>query len=280
MANTGTPWAAPAHARSVMDTVFHFAGGYWDPGLALGLMYFALMALGVWGASAGAGLVAIDLRRRGPGRALAVVVFGTLLLAVIVGQVTQSAFAVRYAAILFPFLILLVALGVDVLEGPALRMGVLAAAAFLGFAATLPNASGDRTSAGRVAAALRKWGAPGDVVAYCPDQLGPSVSRLLPDGRYAQLTFPRARGPQLVDWVGYEEANRDARTAPFARMLVDRAGPDRSVWVVWAPGYRTFGTKCQMLLSSLEELRPGEDRVVRISGRYFERPGLVEYPPG
>ena len=94
-----------------------------------------------------------------------------------------------------------------------------------------------------------------------------------------QVTFPRADRPELVDWVDYEEANQAAATAPFARMLLDRAGPDGSVWVVWAPGYRTFGTKCQGLLTDLPPARPQERRVVSVSTTNFERPGLVQYPP-
>ncbi|MEA2717229.1 MAG: hypothetical protein QOI99_1546, partial [Actinomycetota bacterium] len=65
----------------------------------------------------------------------------------------------------------------------------------------------------------------------------------------------------------------------FAQMLLDRAGPDRSVWVVWAPGYRTFGTKCQALLTALRQARPEERRVVNVATKTFERPGLVQYPP-
>ena len=52
-----------------------------------------------------------------------------------------------------------------------------------------------------MAAALATYGRPGDVVAYCPDQLGPSVFHLLPADRYRQITFPRETGPQYVNWV-------------------------------------------------------------------------------
>ena len=106
-----------------------------------------------------------------------------------------------------------------------------------GFWAIAPNVFGDRTSAARVAAALQAGVEPGDVVAYCPDQLGPSVSRLLPDDLgAAHLTFPRATAPQLVDWVDYAKVNEAADPEPFAQMLLDRAGPAHTVWVVWAPG--------------------------------------------
>ena len=277
--HTGTPWGSPALPRVLADSVFHFAGGYWDPALGLGLAYFALIALAVWGRPIDDNRIELDLKGRSPGRELALVAFGTLLTAVLAGQVTRSAFAVRYAAVVFPLVLLLVALGTGALRSVRLRAAVLAAAVFLGFAATLPNATGNRTTARRVAAALEARAQPGDVVAYCPDQLGPSVSRLLPEGRFDQVTFPRATPPTFVDWVGYAELNRSTRVADFARMLLDRAGPERQLWVVWAPGYRTFGTKCQLLLTQLKRARPGEQRVVKITGRSFESPGLVRYPP-
>ena len=276
--HTGTPWGSPGLPRVLADSVFHFAGGYWDPALGLGLAYFALIALAVWGRGVDDCHIELDLRGRSPGRELALVTFGTLLTAVVAGQLTRSAFAVRYAAVVFPLLLMLVALGTGALLSRRLRAAVLAGAVILGFAAAVPNATGDRTTAGRVATALRQRAQPGDVVAYCPDQLGPSVNRLLPEGRFEQLTFPRATPPTFVDWVGYAAANRSTRVTDYAAMLLERAGPQRQVWVVWAPGYRTLGTKCQLLLSELQRARP-EQRVVKISGRYFERPGLVRYPP-
>jgi len=216
---------------------------------------------------------------------LAAVTGLTLVLAIVVGQITGSAFAIRYAAVVLPPVLLLAALGTATLAGTWAGPATLALAVVLGFVTATPSVFGDRTSAGRVAAALRAEAQSGDVVAYCPDQLGPSVSRLLRVGAaggapdLVEITFPRAGRPELVDWVGYEAANEAALTGPFARMLLDRAGPDRSVWVVWAPGYRTFGTKCQALLTDLRQARPDERRRVTVSTTTSERPGLVQYPP-
>ncbi|MGH9188570.1 MAG: hypothetical protein ACRD0Q_00830, partial [Acidimicrobiales bacterium] len=114
-------------------------------------------------------------------------------------------------------------------------------------------------------------------VAYCPDQLGPSVARLLPQGRLTQLTFPRATGPELIDWVGYDDANRSAPVGTFARMLLDRTGPTHDLWVVWAPGYRTLGTRCEQLLDELRAARPDASQLVEAPPGYFERPQLVRY---
>ena len=278
LANTGTPWGVPGNLRSFFDTVTHFAGGYWDLGIALGLVYFALITLGVVGRGVGDGRIELDLRGHGPGRFLGAVVLGTLALAVVAGRLGGSAYAVRYAAVVFPVLVLLMALGADAFTSPRAHRTALGVVVALGLAACIPNVVGDRTSAGRVAAALRSRAAPGDVVAYCPDQLGPPVSRLLPaDNGLDQLTFPRSGSPQFVDWVGYAAASKSAVPADFARMLVDRAGP-RDIWLVWAPGYRTYKAKCQALLSELHEIRENNTRVVTVSSKYLERPGLAHFP--
>ncbi len=286
MRNTGTPWGTPPKPRAVFDIVLQFGAGLPDTAVPLGLLLYALLALGLFGFAAGAasarpepGIVTLDLRGRPPGRMLAAAAGYTMALAVVVGQVTQSAFAIRYAAVVFPLVLLLAALGCATLAGTWRGPVVLGLAVALGFATAIPNAAGDRTTAGRVAAALRAQANPGDVVAYCPDQLGPSVSRYLGDAPgLRQLTFPRATPPELVDWVDYLATNQ-APPAPFARMLVDLAGPDASVWVVWAPNYRTLGSRCQGLLTDLRALRPGEQRVVKVSTNTSERPGLVRYGP-
>lgn len=279
LANTGTPWGAPGNLRSFFDTITHFAGGYWDIGIALGLVYFFLIALGVMGRGAGHGRIELVLRGHDLGRVLGTVVLGTLVVAVVAGRLGGSAYAVRYAAVVLPVVVILVALGAATFTSPRAHRTVLVLVVALGFAATIPNVIGDRTSAPRVAAALRARAAPGDVVAYCPDQLGPSVSRLLPaDSGLDQVTFPRWGSPQFVDWVGYAAASKAAVPSDFARMLVERAGP-RDIWLVWAPGYRTFKAKCQALLSELDEIRPDNTRVVTVSSKYFERPGLAHFPP-
>jgi hypothetical protein len=208
-----------------------------------------------------------------------VVAYGTLAVAIVATVVGRSAFAVRYASVMFPLVILLAALGTRVLLDRRLRHSLLAASVVFGLWATAPNVFGDRTSAARVAAALEAGVQPGDVVAYCPDQLGPSVSRLIPDDLGAvHLTFPRATGPQLVDWVDYAKVNEAADPEPFAQMLLDRAGPTGTVWVVWAPGYRTFEDKCQGLLANLDLARRDNTRPVKLP-KNFEKPALIRFPP-
>lgn len=277
LAHTGTPWGRPGTLRSFFDTVFDFAGGYGDPGLVLGLLFFGLLVLALFAQPFRGRQVVVGVRPRQPVTGLTLLVAGTVAVAIVAGQVGGSAFAVRYASVVFPLFVLVLALGTSVLRDRQVYGGVLALAVGLGLWAMWPNAVRERTSAGLVASALAGSVQPGDVVAYCPDQLGPAVSRLLPEG-VDQVTYPRGAPPQLVDWSDYESVNQAADPADFARLLLARAGPAHDIWVVWANGYRTFGLSCQDLLTNLEVFRPQPTDVV-VAPRYFERPGLVRFQP-
>ena len=281
MRNTGTPWAGGPTPRAVFDTVFHYAGGFWDPGFALGLLFFALIMLALFGHPADGHRIVLDLRTQPRARVLLAAGFGTLAVAIVAGMIGRSAFAARYTAVVFPFVLLLIALGTAVLPNARVRRGVITVAVVLGFIALVPNTLGERTNAPRVARTLMAQGQPGDVVAYCPDQVGPSVARLLPaDNQFVHLTYPSGGQPHRVDWVGYERRNKSASTAEFSQMLLERAGPTQTLWVVWAPGYRTFGTRCELLIDRLAKARPDMDRVVTLSKKVLERTGLVRFRPG
>jgi mannosyltransferase len=277
--HTGTPWAGPAGVRVLFDTVFQFTGGLWDPGFVLGLLAWGLIALALFGRAIDGRRVELDLRTRPEGRGLALAAFGSLAVGIAAGAAAQSAFAVRYTSVLFPFVVLLIALGTRVLADPRVFRGVLAVAVVLGAIAIAPGVFGERTTAPKVARILNASARPGDVVAYCPDQLGPSVTRLLDDRGLVQLTFPTAGPPDRIDWVDYGSRNRAARAAPFAQLLLERAGPDHTIWLVWSPGYKTFGTKCSAMSDLLEQARPDMTRRLKVSTRSFEHPGLIQFEP-
>ena len=249
--HTGSPWAAPANFAAMVNAVTSFAGGATSQGRALALLYFALAGLGLFGAAAGARHIDIDLHTRPAGRPAAFTLFGTLALAVVGGYATRSAFQARYASVVLIPLVLLVALGLGTLADRRLRAAVLGAAVVFGLAGSIPNIWTSRTQAGEVAATLAVAGRPGDIVAFCPDQLGPAVYRLLPAGRYDQLTFPRAIGPAFVDWVDYAKAQQAGNPGAFAARLEAMSGGTHQIWLVWAPGYQTFGVECEGLLNSL-----------------------------
>jgi hypothetical protein len=249
--HTGTPWAKPADFAAMVNAVTSFAGGATNQGRALALVYFALVGLGLFGVARGSFHVDLDLRTRPRGRGLALVLTGTLAAAVVGGYISRSAFQARYASVVFVPLVLLVALGLVTFADGRIRAGVLTATVAFGLASGLPSAWTSRTQAGQVATTLAQLGRPGDIVAYCPDQIGPSVNRLLPPGRYRQITFPRGTSPEFVNWVDYASASARGHPGSFATRLEHLSAPAHQIWFVWSPGYQTFGTKCEELEAAL-----------------------------
>ena len=162
---------------------------------------------------------------------------GTLGAAIAGGFLTNSAFDARYASVVFIPLILLVVLGLITFRDRRVRSVILTLAVVAGLAGSVTNITTNRTQAGQVAAAIARTGRPGDIVAYCPDQLGPAVDRLLPADRYQQTTFPRGTGPTFVNWVDYGAASAAGNPLTFAQHLESlAASPSRQIFLVWAPG--------------------------------------------
>ena len=280
-AHTGTPWATPATFAAMVSAVASFAGGSTSEGRALALVFFALIGLGLFGRATDRIHVELDIRTRPLGRPLAVVVLATLTAAVIGGLATASAFDSRYASVVFIPLILMVSLGVTVFRDRHVRVGIVTLAVVLGLVASVSNVTTNRTQAGEVAAAIDASGAPGDVVVYCPDQLGPAVNRILPVGRYQQVAFPRGGGPEFIDWVDYASAVRNASSLDFARRVDEMASSGKQIFVVWAPAYEAFGAKCEQLVQTLQN-NPRYRATGVIAGdskRFFQPMYLVRFTP-
>ncbi len=279
--HTGTPWAAPASFAAMVHALAKFAGGSSNEGRALGLVYFALLGLGLFGLATDRRHVELDLRTRPRSRPLAWLTGSTLGLAIVGGIVSRSAFSTRYASVVFVPVVLLVALGLSTFLSRRVRTGVLVVAVAAGLAGSIPNVTTNRTQAGQVSRAITAHAQAGDVVAYCPDQLGPATNRLLPAGRYRQTTFPRGIGPAFVDWIDYATASRAASPEAFAVRLEAMAGATGRIFVVWAPGYQTFGTKCQQVVESIQA-NPRYATAALVGGdakRFYEPMWLDEFTP-
>jgi len=183
--------------------------------------------------------------------------------------------------VVLPLVALLVALGVISLGHT--RIGVIGSAVSLVAIALLGTSAGageildQRTQATVVAAQIASAARPGDVVAYCPDQLGPAVSRLLPSRLYTQVTFPRWDDPERINWVDYAQVNDAANVGVFARELINLAG-SHQLWLVWESGYRTLGYRCQQLRDALELARPDYSEPVHSQpARYYEHESLMRF---
>ena len=274
--HTGTPWSQPASFAAMVNAVSNFAGGASSAGRALGLVFFGLAGLGLFGRALDGYRVELDLRTRPRARAVAWISGGSLLLAIIGGVVLRSAFSERYTAVMFAAFILLVSMGLAVLTEPRIRYGVLAVATALSLAGSVPNITTNRTQSASLTAEIEKLGSPGDLIVYCPDQLGPGAARVL-TGSFRQTTYPRDISPYRVDWVDYAKVAHDSKPRAFARTMVSEAA-GHNIWLVWSPDYLTIGSKCQLVEQDLAALRPHSKLIIaQQASRYYEHANLVRY---
>jgi 4-amino-4-deoxy-L-arabinose transferase-like glycosyltransferase len=275
--HTGTPWASPSQPWRVFPNVLgEFAGGP-APESPLNFMVLViLLALGLFARALDRSRIDLDLRTRPPGRWLAILVAGTIALAVLAGYASHVTFQPRYTAGIFPLFVLWVAIGALAFADRRVLIGVVAATCLLSLGGAAASATAEKSQGAQAASILNAQARPGDVVVYCPDQLGPAASRYI---RVAvdQLTWPAASGPDRIDWVDYRKRIDEASPAAFAAAMVARAGP-RDVWLVWGDGYSGLGQSCPRLQQDLALLRPAPVTYFEPAFSDYEHEGLVRYP--
>jgi hypothetical protein len=274
--HTGTPWSNGAGPGDILTVLNEYAGGGpW--GTALLLTLFTLLLLGVFGRSIDGRQVMVELRSRRRIRPIGFVFMGTLVVAVVCGAVAQAAFVGRYTAVVFPFFILLVGVGATVFANRRAMAVVLGWCSLCGLVVGIGGVTDQRTQATEVASVINQEASPGDLVVYCPDQLGPAASRLihLP---VAQVTFPRAIGPQRINWVDYRQTIDQVTAQQFAVAMINRAA-GHDIWFVWSNGYAGTAGKCPQVLIWLQDLRSnGQELVHNDPGGYFEHEAIVRFP--
>jgi hypothetical protein len=275
-AHTGTPWGEPVFPGVPLGyTLRDFAGGDVQEGWVLLVPLVGLLLLGLFGTARGKRHIEIDLHTAPGARWEAIVGGATLAVGLTLNYVAGGAFQSRYSAIVFPFFVVVVARGVTTLADPRVQAGVLALVIGLGLVGGGRNVKTNRTQAGQVAAVLRERAQPGDVVVYCPDQVGPAVHRLAPPGLDG-VTFPAFGSPELVDWVDYKERVAAADPARFVRDALERAGT-HTLWLVSTPGYLTHPVVCGTL-STLFAASRARETPVAPDEELFEHPGLQRFP--
>jgi len=281
-AHTGTPWGSPVlPGIPIGYTMRDFAGG--ASGTAADrqegwLLFFVLvpmLLLGVFARGVDKRRIEIDLHVPRETRVIAFIGSAGLVVALLLNYVAGGAFQSRYSAIVFPFFVLLVARGFTTLRDPRILGGVFGVAIVLGFMGGVRNVITQRTQAGEVAAVLRREAKPGDLVVYCPDQVGPSVHRLTPSG-LDEVVYPSFAGPQRVDWVDYKKRLAAADPAAFAREALARAG-SHTLWYVSAPGYTTHAGTCEGLSNDFAAARSRLQRTLS-DNTIFEKPALQMFP--
>jgi hypothetical protein len=277
--HTGTPWTSPPGPQDLLLVFGYFAG---TPGAWAELLTFMLFALVVLALLARPGpratSLVLEMKPQPRATLLAWLVIGTLGVAVVLGLVTGAAFDSRYIGVVFPLFVLLCALGLTAFSSRAVTSVVLAVACVAGlFSAQLWN-SQPRTQAVQVAAVLNAQAQPGDMVVYCPDQLGPAVDRLLTVPDVTELTYPRMMGPQRIDWIDYAATIQNTSPEVVAQGIVSRLNPGSTLWLVWRNGYKVFGSSCGDLANWLEMYHPGGETVMSQDLNYYEPENLVRFP--
>ncbi len=284
--HTGTPWGdARVPWSAIYDTVLRFAGSPQNAETYILLFALAtLVGFGVFGRGRDDHTIELDLRTQPSTRREAVLAAGTLVLGTTVAFVAGSAVDPRYASVMFPFYALLAAVGIACFTNRWVRVGVLVVVVGIGIIGGVRNYTTSRTQASQVADVIVADAHRGDVVAYCPDQLGPSGSRLLGNvPGLVQLTFPDGAAPQRVDWVDYVARNQAASTQGFANRVLRLAG-SHTIWYVYAYGYDHLEGRCEAVGASLAAARPAVPRVLPNEvidqlGSEYEYMGLTAYRP-
>ena len=257
--HTGTPWADVGGLTSLTTALGGWQGGGTVTAVVLGHVLVVLATLALVTVPAG-GAVRLGLSRSPARWVLLALSLGTLVVAGVASWLTSSAVAARYSSVALPAFLALVAVGIAALPGRRARAAVLAACVVAGLGLAAQQVDDPRTQAGEVADALAE-AAPGDTVVFCPDQLGPSVSRLAP-ADLDLVAYPDLGPADRVDWTDYAERNEDADPASVAAELSASAGSS-AIWVVTGRGYAVpSDADCTRLREALAQLRGEPTQVV------------------
>ncbi|MEQ8840639.1 MAG: glycosyltransferase family 39 protein [Acidimicrobiales bacterium] len=272
LGSTGTPWADRARpAEIVVESMQAVGGNNRFEGELFGATLLVLVLLGTVGLRRG---TTIELRlSRGPLTLAAVMIATTLAIGGGIAFVTAGAFEGRYAAVVVPFVLVLAARGITLLPG---WFGTLSLAFVLvfGLAIGADEARRDRTQAGDVAAVIDGGYQDGDVVAFCPDQVGPATRRALTT-EVTALAYPRGEG-RLIDWQDYADVIEETSPEDFLAR-VDAVADGHDVWLVTGLGYRSLGNRCEAIIDALNRTRRPSQLIA--SSDVFEPMLLTRYEP-
>ncbi len=250
--STGTPWAGRARPAEVAIEVIQAIGGsHRFEGETLGVIFLVTALIGTFAVAASRGR--IELGRPTDSFALGAAV--TTALALVIGAVaallTAGAYEPRYAAVVVPFILILVARGIAM--APVRIAATLTTVVILGgLAVGADEARRDRTQARDVAAMIDAAAHPDDMVIFCPDQVGPSTLREL-KGDITSVAYPSGRG-RFVDWTNYTERIDSLDPAAFAEQLDQQAGAN-AIWMVWGQNYRGLEGRCEAIIDTLATRR-------------------------
>ena len=275
--HTGAPWNSPPDASAVFGTINAWMGGARPEAQGAYLVAVGCVVLALIGRRGRGSEVVLQSRIAAlPARLLAVVV-GTLVVAIVVDGIGQQAYAPRYLSMGAGLFVVVVGCGIAVLPSRRARRIMLALLVVAELSVCVQNAWQPRTQAGQVASVLNAQARPGDVIVYCPDQLGPPTSRLL-HTPVRQVVFPNFARPKLVDWVDYRQRIKTADAQAFGARL-DRLAPRNHVWLVWSLQVKPLSKACAGLIDHLVASRGVPTQPVTRHPEFSETMSLNDYGP-
>lgn len=281
LSSTGTPWASAGRPTgALVDLLGGLGGGAKFPEAELfGFALLVLVAAGVTVVARGRWELHVDLRTVPGVRSEVVVAIAAMSVGLVAGQLGDAVFAPRYAAAFLPMLLIAAGVGLARMPAPTVRRAVALAMVALAAVGLGANAIEPRTMGEEIADAIAAEAGPEDVVAICPDQLGPATLRSLPEGIEA-VGLPAFDRPDRIDWRDYAERNQAADPAHAVAEILERA-EGGSVWLVINTHYRTYEGYCEGVQAGLQAARPTSGIAVADRGaEVFEGATLVRFLPG
>jgi mannosyltransferase len=272
-ANTGTPWGQPFRPTAIVEVTLRDLGGgeLTEAGL-YGSAVLILLLITLFAVRTSRREITLDVRTAPTMRRELAVTLLVLTLGAVAGFLTNATYQSRYAAVIVPLVLLAVAVGFTRVPNPArLAVGIIYVG--LSLAGIVWVNYYQRSQSAVVGAAVAANAKPGDLVVYCPDQLGPDYSREVPAGLRG-LSYPALTSPERVDWVDYAARNAKADPAKVAQQIKAQAD-GHAIFLVWMPAYRTLEGQCEALASALGVQKT---LVMQDNTRYFE-PAYLQVVP-
>ena len=272
--HTGTPWGEPYRPTEILQTTLNdFGGGLVSEALLGGAVILILALVALFATRSEGHEVTLDVRTAPTVRVELAVVVLTAAIGCLAGYATSATYQSRYAAVFAPLVLLAVAVGITRVPGVA-RVVVGGIVVGLSLAGVVWLQYYERTQSRVAADAVTARAEAGDVVVYCPDQLGPAYSRALTADGVVEVSYPDLSAPQRVDWVDYADRNAAADPTEVAAELRELADGN-GIFVVWMGEYRTVEGQCENLVNALGR---GEE-LVREDGKKFYEPANVHWFP-
>jgi mannosyltransferase len=271
--HTGTPWGLPFRPTAIIEqTLTDMGGGVVTEAALYGSIALVLVLCALLTVDSGGHRMTLDVRTAPTVRREMAVTALVVAIGCAAGLATSATYQSRYAAVVVPLILLAVAVGITRVPGAG---RLVAGIVYVGFslAGILWVNYYQRTQSAQVGEAIAAEAAPGDVVVFCPDQLGPAYSRELPD-EVVGLSYPALTSPERVDWVDYADRNEAADPAEIAGEIRQIAG-DHAIFLVWMSDYRTYDQQCEELVT---ELGLSDGLIVQDNTRFYE-PAFVHWSP-